>query len=143
MLNPKDFLPDLNSSFESKVLDRDVEIYRDKWGIPHISAKNEKDLFFAQGFSTAQDRLFQMDLDRLRCLGRSSEYLGNKAIANDKLNLKRDFQKVAKSDLKNASQDAKNMISWFTKGVNFYINETSVFPIEYDLLGKKPDKWED
>jgi len=143
MLNPKDFLPDLNSSFESKVLDSDVEIYRDKWGIPHISAKNEKDLFFAQGFSTAQDRLFQMDLDRLRCLGRSSEYLGNKAIANDKLNLKRDFQKVAKSDLKNASQDAKNMISWFTKGVNFYINETSVFPIEYDLLGKKPDKWED
>ena len=78
MLNPKDFLPDLNSSFESKVLDSDVEIYRDKWGIPHISAKNEKDLFFAQGFSTAQDRLFQMDLDRLRCLGRSSEYLGNK-----------------------------------------------------------------
>lgn len=143
MLNPKEFLPDLSSSFESKVLSDDVEIYRDKWGIPHISANNESDLFFAQGFTIAQDRLFQMDLDRLRCLGRSSEYLGKKAIANDKLNLKRDFERVAKSDLKNASDSARNMISSFTKGVNFYISETSVFPIEYNLLDKKPDQWED
>ena len=143
MLNPKDFLPDLNSTFNSKVISDDVEIYRDEWGIPHISAKKESDLFFAQGFTIAQDRLFQMDLDRLRCLGRSSEYLGKKAIANDKLNLKRDFERVAKSDLKKASNSAKNMIDSFTKGVNFYISETSVLPIEYNLLGKKPDKWED
>ncbi len=143
MLDPKDFLPDLDSSFNSEELTGDVEIYRDKWGIPHIIADNENDLFFAQGFSIAQDRLFQMDLDRLRCLGRSSEYLGKKAISNDKLNIKRNFEKVAKSDLRNASNGAKKMISSFTKGVNFFLSKTSVLPLEYNLLGVEPEPWED
>ena len=62
MLDPKNFLPDLNSDYKSNDLNENVEIYRDNWGIPHISAKNESDLFFAQGFTIAQDRLFQMDL---------------------------------------------------------------------------------
>ncbi|OUW95511.1 MAG: hypothetical protein CBD90_04150 [Chloroflexi bacterium TMED230] len=143
MLDPKNFLPDLNSDYKSNDLNENVEIYRDNWGIPHISAKNESDLFFAQGFTIAQDRLFQMDLDRLRCLGRSSEYLGKKAISNDKLNLKRNFEKVAKSDLNNASKEAKNMIKNFTKGINFFLEKTSVLPLEYNLLETVPESWED
>jgi penicillin amidase len=143
MLNPKDFLPDLESSYQSENLIENVKIYRDQWGIPHISAENENDLFFAQGFSIAQDRLFQMDLDRLRCLGRSSEYLGKKAISNDKLNIKRNFETVAKADLRNASDSAKNMIKNFTKGVNFYLSNTSVLPLEYNLLEIEPELWED
>ena len=63
MINPKDFLPDLEKDLSTDAITDSVEIYRDKWGIPHIVAKNEHDLFFAQGFSIAQDRLFQMDLD--------------------------------------------------------------------------------
>ena len=66
MLNPKKYLPDLESDYRSNELIDIVSIYRDEWGIPHIEAKNQNDLFFAQGFVTAQDRLFQMDLDRLR-----------------------------------------------------------------------------
>ena len=143
MINPKDFLPDLEKDLSTDAITDSVEIYRDKWGIPHIVAKNEHDLFFAQGFSIAQDRLFQMDLDRLRCLGRSSEYLGKKAIYDDKLNVKRDFERVAKSDLNKASNSAKEMISSFTKGVNFYITSTEVFPMEYKLMEKKPELWED
>ena len=143
MINPKDFLPDLETDLSTDQITDSVEIYRDKWGIPHIVAKNEHDLFFAQGFSIAQDRLFQMDLDRLRCLGRSSEYLGKKAIYDDKLNVKRDFETVAKSDLNKASDSAKEMISSFTKGVNFYITSTEVFPMEYKLMEKKPELWED
>ncbi len=46
MLNPKDFLPDLESSYQSENLIENVKIYRDQWGIPHISAENENDLFF-------------------------------------------------------------------------------------------------
>ena len=71
MLDPKDFLPNYETDLQisSDLIDNEIEIFRDKWGIPHINAKNSKDLFFAQGLTVSQDRLFQMDLDRLRCLG--------------------------------------------------------------------------
>ena len=143
MLNPKNYLPDLKSDYRSNELIDIVSIYRDEWGIPHIEAKNQNDLFFAQGFVTAQDRLFQMDLDRLRCLGRSSEYLGENALANDELNLKRDIISVAKGDLEKASTDSKNMLKNFTKGINYYISNLDTLPIEYHLLKKEPEKWND
>ena len=145
MLDPKDFLPNYETDLQisSDLIDNEIEIFRDKWGIPHINAKNSKDLFFAQGLTVSQDRLFQMDLDRLRCLGRSSEYLGSKAISNDKLNIKRNFELVAKSDLEKASSKAREMIQCFTKGVNFYINSLSKLPLEYQLLDKEPEPWED
>ena len=145
MLDPKDFLPNYETDLQisSDLIDSEIEIFRDKWGIPHINAKNSKDLFFAQGLTVSQDRLFQMDLDRLRCLGRSSEYLGSKAISNDKLNIKRNFELVAKSDLEKASSKAREMIQCFTKGVNFYMNSLSKLPLEYQLLDKEPEPWED
>ena len=145
MLDPKDFLPNYETDLQisSDLIENEIEIFRDKWGIPHINAKNSKDLFFAQGLTVSQDRLFQMDLDRLRCLGRSSEYLGSKAISNDKLNIKRNFELVAKSDLEKASSKAREMIQCFTKGVNFYMNSLSKLPLEYQLLNKEPEPWED
>ena len=69
-------LPDVISTKKFKNLSKNVEIFRDKWGIPHIKANSEKDLFFAQGFVTAQDRLWHMDYDRHRGLGRWSEWAG-------------------------------------------------------------------
>ena len=71
-------LPDVESDQVLSAIVSGATIHRDKWGIPHITANNEADLFFAQGFATAQDRLFQMDYDRLLCLGRSSEHIGER-----------------------------------------------------------------
>ncbi len=142
-MNLKSYLPDYSKVFVIDAISSDVEIYRDNWGIPHIQANDQNDLFFAQGFATAQDRLFQMDLDRLRCMGRSSEYLGIKAISNDKLNIKRNFEIVAKADLNKASVKAKKMIEYFTKGVNFYLHNLDKLPFEYQLLDKEPELWED
>ena len=88
------------------------------------------------------DYLFQMDLDRLRCLGRSSEYLGKKAISNDKLNIKRNFEIVAKEDLKKASSSAQQMIESFTEGVNYYLSNLDNLPFEYQLLNVEPEPWE-
>ena len=143
MLKPDNFLPTLDTNYVIQELSNDVSIYRDKWGIPHIKSNKPEELFFAQGFVTAQDRLFQMDLDRLRCLGKSSEYLGKKGVSNDKLNLKRNFGNVAKADLAKASIEAKQMIQNFTKGVNFYISYLQKLPLEYQLLKKEPENWED
>ena len=63
-------LPDVTSSLAFAGLDGPITIYRDEWGIPHITAESEHDVFFAQGFVTAQDRLWHMDYDRRRALGR-------------------------------------------------------------------------
>ena len=140
-MNLESYLPDYTKKLTIDSLENQVKIYRDNWGIPHIEASTQYDLFFAQGFATAQDRLFQMDLDRLRCLGRSSEYLGLKGVSNDKLNLKRNFELVAKADLKKASSIAKEMLKAFTMGVNFYINTLDNLPFEYHLLDTKPEAW--
>ena len=78
-------LPDLESTQCCEGLEKTVTIHRDPWGIPHIQAESEADLFFAQGFVTAQDRLWHMDLDRHQALGRWSEWAGSAGLARDRL----------------------------------------------------------
>ena len=79
----KNALPDVTSNLRLSGLTELVEVYRDHWGIPHIKAKNENDLFFAQGFVTAQDRLWHMDYDRYRALGRWAELTGPNGVEQD------------------------------------------------------------
>lgn len=136
-------LPDVTTNQHLGGIGSGATIYRDQWGIPHISADNEADLFFAQGFATAQDRLFQMDYDRLRCLGRSAEHLGASGLDGDRLMRRRALQNVSKRDLEVCSPEAKAMISAYTAGVNAFIESTENLPAEYKLTGTKPEKWED
>ncbi len=69
-------LPDVTCPMQFEALMDSVDVYRDLWGIPHIRAERETDLFFAQGFVTAQDRLWHMDFDRHQALGRWAEFAG-------------------------------------------------------------------
>ena len=78
-------LPKLTGIVKLKGLTDAVEIYRDAFGIPHVRATNKVDAFFAQGFATAQDRLWQMDYDRRRGTGRWAEVAGPSALEEDKL----------------------------------------------------------
>jgi penicillin G amidase len=139
----KNALPDVKSDQQLAGIVNGATIHRDEWGIPHISADNEADLFFAQGFATAQDRLFQMDYDRLRCLGRSSEHLGDRGLAQDRLMRKRALKIVSKRDLDVCSPEARTMITAYTAGVNAFIESGAPLPVEYQLTGTKPEKWED
>jgi penicillin amidase len=139
----KNALPDVESDLTLPSIAGEATIHRDKWGIPHISADNEADLFFAQGFATAQDRLFQMDYDRLRCLGRSAEHLGARGLAQDRLMRRRSLKIVSKRDLDVCSPEAKAMITAYTAGVNAFIDSGAPLPVEYKLTGTKPEHWED
>src|SRR4029077_17012361 len=65
-----------SGTFETAGLSAPVRIVRDRWGVPHVYAQNQDDLFFAQGFVQAEDRLFQMDLWRRSVQGRLAEVLG-------------------------------------------------------------------
>jgi penicillin amidase len=135
-------LPDVTSSQSFSKLTSGATIRRDAWGIPHIKADNEYDLFFAQGFATAQDRLFQMDYDRMRCIGRVAEYLGKSAVAQDTLMRRRRMERVSKLDYALASPEAKTAIDAYSDGVNAFIESTNSLPVEYKLLGTKPEPWE-
>ena len=85
-ISDKDFksaLPEISESFRLKGLEAPIEIFRDRYGIPHVSAQTVHDAFFGQGFATAQDRLWHMDYDRRHAYGRLAEWLGASAVEKD------------------------------------------------------------
>ena len=140
MLN--DFLPNLTDDITSEMIVSGATIHRDRWSIPHIIADNGYDAFFAQGYATAQDRLWQMDFDRMRCLGRAAEYLGAKAIVEDTLMRRRRFESVSRADYEVCSQEAKTALDAYADGVNAFIESDDALPYEYELLGISPEAWE-
>ena len=138
----KSALPELTTTMRLPELGAAVEVYRDRWGIPHIRAENEADLFFAQGFATAQDRLWHMDFDRHQALGRWSEFAGASGVERDRLLRAAGMGRTAKLDYKLASPAAKSMVDAYTAGVNVFIDTTRTIPIEYKLLDERPERWE-
>jgi penicillin G amidase len=126
-------------------LRQQVEILIDQWGVPHIYAKNEADLFFAQGFNAARDRLFQIDLWHRRGLGRLAEVFGPSFVEQDRaarLFLYRgDMSREWASYSKDAQQIAKN----FVAGINAYIDwldqHPESMPFEFKKLNYKPGRW--
>ncbi len=102
-------------------LDGPVEIIRDRPGVPHCHAVSEHDAFFAQGFVHAADRLWQMDYDRRRGLGRSAEALGAAGVAGDTLYRRLDLAGSARSDSARLSEAARDMLTAYTAGVNALI----------------------
>ena len=135
-------LPDVQSTLTFDGLGGPVDIYRDPWGIPHIRAEGPADVFFGQGFATAQDRMFHMDYDRMRCLGRWSEYAGARGLESDRLMRRRRFERASKADYEVCSPDARAMLDAYTAGVNAFLDSTESLPVEYGLLGTRPEPWE-
>ena len=139
---PTDHLPDMERPVRHRSISSGAEVHRDSWGVPHIRSDDLYDLFFAQGYATAQDRLWQMDSDRLGGLGRASEYLGDSRVELDKLVRRRDFRRVAAADYDVCSDDAKTALDAYADGVNAFIDGPDPLPFEYSLLETKPERWE-
>jgi penicillin amidase len=123
-----------------------VRVLRDKWGVAHVYAHNQHDLFFAQGVVAAQDRLFQMELWKRSGEGRLSEILGPSFLQRDinarALQYRGDMQKEYAS----YSPDTKAILAAFTDGINAYIAALNApgspgIPIEFQLWGFVPDSW--
>jgi penicillin G amidase len=109
-------------------LDGQVEIIRDRYGVPHCRAATEHDAFFAQGFVHATDRLWQIDYDRRRALGRSAEVIGPAGVAGDALYRRVDLAASARSDLARLSQAARDMLTAYSAGVNAVIEAAASRP---------------
>ncbi len=135
-------LPDVTGTFHLAGLDAPVEIYRDGFGVPHIRAGSERDAFFAQGFATAQDRLWQMEHDRRRGTGRWSEVVGPEGLAQDKLMRRFRLEHSAKADYQAVGPQTRVMLDAYAAGVNAFIETTDSLPVEYGITGLEPEPWQ-
>jgi len=122
-----------------------VRVVRDRWGIPHIYAETEDDLFFAQGFVQAQDRLFQMDLWRRAALGRLSEVLGGNFIDRDTMTRRVQYRGDPDSEWASYGPDAnatKAIAAAFVRGVNTWVARARERPPEeFVRAGWLPAYW--
>lgn len=122
-----------------------VEVLRDRWGVPHIYAADLDDLFLAQGFIQAQDRLWQMDLYRRAGEGRLAEILGATALRHDRLaRLVRYRGPWTDAEFTAYHPDGRRIVDAFTRGVNAYIvhaTRAGELPAEYALTGLSPEPW--
>ncbi len=105
-------------------LKESVEILKDRWGISHIYAKNESDLFFAQGYNVARDRLFQLELWRRQATGTVAEILGKKELRRDIGNRLFMFRGDLTQELNWYHPRGASLIQSFVNGINAYIAET-------------------
>ena len=122
-----------------------VEIIRDKWGINHIYAKNQHDLFFAQGYTAAADRLFQFEIWRRQATGTVAEILGEEELKRDIGTRLFQFRGDMITEMNHYHKDGVEIITAYTQGVNAYIDAIlktpEKLPLEFKLLDIKPQKW--
>ena len=123
----------------------EVEVLRDNYGINHIYANNQKDLFFMQGYLAAKDRLFQFEIWRRQATGTVAEIFGEDELERDIGTRLFKFRGNMVDELNHYHEDGFEIVSSFVSGINKYIEEVNkepnLLPIEFDILGIKPEKW--
>ena len=136
-------LPKTDGVITAAGLQAPVTIYRDEWGVPQIYADNSHDLFFAQGYVHAQDRLFQLDFQRRVGLGRLSEVLGEATLDTDRFLRTVGTNRAAQQDLEHMSADSLATLQAYSDGVNAGIAEMGGnLPLEFRILGYQPEPWQ-
>lgn len=125
-------------------LQEPVEIIRDQWGINHIYAQNQHDLFYAQGYAAARDRLFQFEIWRRQATGTVAEILGERELKRDIGTRLFKFRGDMNEELNYYHDEGEEIVSAYVDGVNAYIAEAiekNNLPLEFELLGIVPQNW--
>jgi penicillin G amidase len=139
----------VNAGFDDELrfpeLKGKVEVFIDERLVPHVFAEDDHDAYFVQGYLHAKFRLWQMEFQTHAAAGRISEIIGDKAISYDRTQRRMGMVYGAENALKEMEKDPqiKASIDAYTAGVNAYIAtlNSSELPVEYKLLGYKPEKW--
>lgn len=123
-------------------LENKVDVYRDQWGVTHLYASSDADLFLAQGYIHAQDRLWQMEFGRRIGSGTLSEVFGNFMVESDAASRLFGMRRVAENSMQVLDDDTRRYIVQYTAGVNAFLNtHQSRLPAEFMLLGFEPEPW--
>jgi len=135
-------LPVLDGDVHLAGLSAPVTVRRDGHGVPHIEAATEDDLFVAQGYVTAQDRLWQMDAFRRNANGELAEVMGSSMVAHDRAQRVLQFRNTARRVYANLSAEDRARFDAYARGVNLYIAQHGdSLPPEFSLLHYKPQPW--
>ncbi|MEQ1605550.1 MAG: penicillin acylase family protein [Pyrinomonadaceae bacterium] len=120
-----------------------VMVRRDSRSIPYIEAKSDADVYFAQGYTTASDRLFQMDLMRRLSRGETAEIFGRSVLEEDKRWRRFNFAKIAEESIQFMAPKLQAALASYAKGVNAYIAtlDDKTLPVEFRILQYKPREW--
>jgi penicillin amidase len=127
-------------------LKAEVKVLRDRWGVAHIYAQNQHDLFFAQGAVAAQDRLFQMEMWKRAGQGRLAEILGPSALPRDVKARALAYRGDLEAEYSSYAPDTREILTAFADGINAYIASLTLaggpgLPIEFQLAGFAPSPW--
>ena len=135
----KKSLPQVSGRVSLSGIKEDVEIIRDTYGVPHIYARNEPDLYFALGYAMAQDRLWQMDFYRRLGHGRLSEVFGEEFVKTDRY-----FRLLSAAGInKEIPNELTFILNSYAAGVNAYlISHRGRLPVEFKLLRYEPEPWD-
>ncbi|HEY6824302.1 MAG TPA: penicillin acylase family protein, partial [Steroidobacteraceae bacterium] len=134
-------LPRVSGEVIVRGIERPVEVLRDTDGIPHIFAQSEADAHFALGFVHAQDRLWQMEMNRRIAAGRLAEVLGPAALDTDRFLRTLGIRRVAEANIGALDADSRRLLAAYTAGVNAFLATKPVVPPEFWLLGVTPEPW--
>ncbi|WP_437395096.1 penicillin acylase family protein [Flagellimonas lutimaris] len=136
---------EFSGAIQLEGLTDNVEVLRDEVGINHIYANNQHDLFFAQGYYAAKDRLFQFEIWRRQATGTVAEILGERELKRDIGTRLFKFRGDMKTEMQHYHPDGEQIITAYTNGVNAYIEEVlqnpELLPVTFKALGIKPQKW--
>lgn len=134
-------IPDYDGALTAPGLEEPVVVTRNKFAVPTIIAQNEEDLFFAWGYVNAQDRMFQMEINRRAGQGRLAEFAGESALKKDIFLRAVGFRRIARREVGKLPPRIKKLFQRYVDGVNFYL-DTNGTPLYFSLVGLKRERWQ-
>jgi len=134
-------LPREEGQLRVRGLEKPVEVVRDVYGVPHISAASVDDAIYALGFVHAQDRLWQMEVNRRTAAGRLAEIFGANALEADRFLRTLGVRRAAEANFKHLDKDTRALLETYASGVNAFMSASPVLPIEFWLTGAKFEPW--
>ena len=134
-------LPQLEGSTPAPGLRAPVDVLRDTWGIPHIFAVTQADAAYGLGYVHAQDRLWQMEMNRRIGSGRLAEILGPAALDTDRFLRTLGVRRSAQANLSRLDSETREVLLAYAAGVNAFLATDPVLPVEFPLTGARPEPW--
>lgn len=132
-------LPQVEGDLSVSGLREPTEVLRDRWGIPYVSAASLSDLWFAQGFVTASERLFQIDLALRAANGRLSELFAELTLPQDRFARVVGFNRIGIREAERWNDDSRAMLTRFVEGARAFVASMPATPVEYALLAVAPE----
>ena len=134
-------LPTTDGEITVPGLGAPVEVLRDEHSVPHIFAQSEADAQFALGFVHAQDRLWQLEMNRRIAAGRLAEVLGTGALDTDRFLRTLGIRRVAEANVRHLDDESHRLLEAYAAGVNAFLATRPVLPPEFWLIGVTPEPW--